>query len=597
MKKSILTIIVSVISSLVLFAQAPEMFKYQTVVRNNSGDIVKNQNVALRVSIVQGNENGTAVYSETHHKATNEFGLLNLEIGDGTVNSGSFSEIDWSEGPFFVSVELDPNNGNNFVFMGTSQLLSVPFALHANTAEELNLSTAPKNGDILFFNNSKWNILNKGTEGQVLKINSGLPVWHPADLPVLPMVTTNTVTEIVQTSAVCGGLAFATGNTEIIARGVCWGTNQNPTVDNNKTTDGTGLGTFTSNLTGLTAGTTYYARAYATNSSGTTYGNQVSFKTVLTVIFPTVTTSAPINLTSSTATGGGNVTETGGAEVVARGVCWSKNQNPTIADGKSEEGTGTGVFSCPITGLEPGVTYYARAFATNSAGTGYGSQSSFITQKTIPTVVTKTPASISPMGAVSGGTITIPGGGTITDKGICWGETENPSVNDNKASYGTGSDAFNGAINMLKPNTTCYVRAYAVNEIGIAYGDQKSFTTTDAFYDGFETGFSGNTGGWGIISNNAIEGAYCLFSSINNSEASLIKTVVKSGQVSFYVKGGGSARIDFYIDDELQGSFQNTFWGLQSYPISSGQHTLKWKLATWCCGSTAAWIDFIVMPK
>jgi hypothetical protein len=203
------------------------------------------------------------------------------------------------------------------------------------------------------------------------------------------------------------------------------------------------------------------------------------------------------------------------------------------------------------------------------------------------------------MGGVSGGTITISGGGTISDKGICWGESENPTVNDNKISAGTGIAAFNSAINMLKPNTTCYVRAYAVNEIGIAYGTQKTFTTSDAFYEGFETGFSGTTGGWGIVIGDAVEGAYSLKTNIGNSEVSLKRTLTNAGQITFYVKNTVAIwQVNFYIDDVVQGSYSNGFWGQQSYPVSKGEHTFKWKYIIYgSSGQYDAWIDFIVIPK
>ena len=588
--KKIFTILAAVILTATLWAQSPQKLSYQAVIRNSSGQLVTSHAVGIKISILQGT---TTVYSETQTPNTNANGLVSIEIGGGT----GFDMIDWSNGSYFIKTETDPTGGTNYTISGTNQLLSVPYALYSEKAANLNYSTVPKAGDILFNNGTKWQLLPKGVNGQTLKLDNGLPNWGEPGY-ALPMVTTNAATNVMQTEATSGGNIISTGYSNITARGVCWSTNQNPTTADGKTTEPIGIGSFTSKLTGLLANTTYYARAYAANSAGTAYGNQVMFKTFLTVVFPSVTTATPINITEYSAASGGNVTATGGAEVTAKGICWSTNQNPTISDFKTDEGSGTGQFVSQIDKLIPGSDYFVRAYATNISGTGYGPQVTLTTLKTIPTIITKNVISISAMGGVSGGTITISGGGTISDKGICWGESENPSINDNKISAGTGIAAFNSAINLLKPNTTCYVRAYAVNEIGIAYGTQKSFTTLDAFYDGFETGFSGTTGGWGIITGDAVEGAYSLNTQRGGSEASLTRTLANSGQITFYVKNNDDYdNIAFYIDNVLQGTYQNTFWGLQSYPVTAGSHVFKWLFNEASYTSSNAWIDFIVMPK
>ena len=156
-------------------------------------------------------------------------------------------------------------------------------------------------------------------------------------------------------------------------------TNQNPTTSDAKTTDGSGTGSFTSNITGLTANTPYYVRAYATNSAGTAYGNQVNFTTTGSGTVPTVTTASITNITQTTATGGGNVTAQGSSSVTARGVCWSTTSNPTTSDAHTTNGSGTGSFTSNITGLTANTPYYVRAYATNSAGTAYGNQVNFTT--------------------------------------------------------------------------------------------------------------------------------------------------------------------------------------------------------------------------
>jgi uncharacterized protein (TIGR02145 family) len=188
-----------------------------------------------------------------------------------------------------------------------------------------------------------------------------------------PTLTTSAVSEISLHSAVSGGNVTDDGGSGIIARGVCWSTVQDPTTENSKTSDGTGTGEFTSQITGLTESTTYYLRAYAINGEGTSYGNSVSFTTT-TPGLATLITQKISALTPSTCTTGGNISSDGGSGVTARGICWSTSPDPTISDSKTSDGTGAGVFASNLTNLSPGTVYYLRAYATNSVGTAYGQQ-------------------------------------------------------------------------------------------------------------------------------------------------------------------------------------------------------------------------------
>jgi hypothetical protein len=138
MKK--LTFIATILFAFVLatssFAQQqpqtsiPQAFKYQAVARNANGDVISNQNVSFRISIVQGSANGAIVYQETQTTATNQFGLADLSIGRGTVTTGTFDSIQWGNGTFFIKIEFDPNGGSNYTIMGSSEMLSVPYAVY-----------------------------------------------------------------------------------------------------------------------------------------------------------------------------------------------------------------------------------------------------------------------------------------------------------------------------------------------------------------------------------------------------------------------------------------------------------------------------------
>ncbi len=197
----------------------------------------------------------------------------------------------------------------------------------------------------------------------------------------IPDLTTVEATNIAATSVTSGGNITDDGGFAITVRGVCWSTSTNPVNADAHTTDGTGTGSFISNLTGLNINTAYYVRAYATNTNGTVYGNEISFTTNDGI--PDLTTAEATNITSTSATGGGNITDNGGFAITARGVCWSTITNPAITDAHTTDGAGTGSFTSSLTGLTELMTYYVRAYATNENVTVYGNEVSFIARNTV----------------------------------------------------------------------------------------------------------------------------------------------------------------------------------------------------------------------
>jgi hypothetical protein len=130
MKGGLLVFIMNCMT-IVTFAQAPQGMNYQTVLRNSSGSIIPNQNVSLRFSILSGSSTGTVVYKELYSVATNALGIINLIIGSGTPISGSFANINWGSANHYLEVEADLQGGTNFTTLGTTQLMSVPYALYA----------------------------------------------------------------------------------------------------------------------------------------------------------------------------------------------------------------------------------------------------------------------------------------------------------------------------------------------------------------------------------------------------------------------------------------------------------------------------------
>ena len=217
--------------------------------------------------------------------------------------------------------------------------------------------------------------------GQDLQNKRGVLLYfiNPSVLTA-PTVSTTDISNISATTATGGGTVTSDGGAQVTARGVCWSTSASPAIGGSCTTDGTGTGAFTSSITGLTPNTAYDVRAYATNSAGTGYGSDVTFSTTSSVLtLPTVTTTAISNITDTTATGGGIITSDGGTQVTAGGVCWSISANPAIGGTCTSDDTSAGAFASSITGLTPNTAYHVRAYATNSAGTGYGSDVTFLT--------------------------------------------------------------------------------------------------------------------------------------------------------------------------------------------------------------------------
>jgi hypothetical protein len=302
---------------------------------------------------------------------------------------------------------------------------------------------------------------------------------------LIPTVTTSAVdpASITSTSAVGGGEVHSDGGEVVTARGVCWSTSSDPTTSDSHSTDGTGTGSFTSTMTALSPGTQYFVRAYATNSEGTAYGNQVNFTTLPNP--PTVTTSPVTIINSDSVSCGGTITDDGGSAITARGVCWGTSPNPTAAGpnpdgGVTNDGTGSGEFASHVSGLTAGAFYYIRAYAVNSGGTAYGNNLTFTTTPDLPTVTTAPVTNVTSSSADGGGEVTADGGAEVTARGVCWNTSPSPTESDTHTTNGTGTGSFTSSLANLSPDTTYYLRAYAVNSSGTAYGLEVVFTTGGA---------------------------------------------------------------------------------------------------------------------
>lgn len=394
---------------------------------------------------------------------------------------------------------------------------------------------------------------------------------------------TKEIESITATSAICKAEVTAGVDVNVKAKGVCWSINENPTITDAHTDHGSGSGSFSNNITGLTEKTKYYVRAYAKTEDKTAYGEQKTFTTPalfasiqyngktyyiyndveamtwssamaycenltaggfddwflpdkdeLNALYinrqsignfsndkywssteynntysycqdfsngsqnnqskssnlkvrpvrtgqnsfstPTVNTMEITYITNYGAECGGNVTMNGGSAVTDKGICYSKTANPTTSELHVSGGSGIGSFTCTLTGLDQSTTYYVRAYATNSIGTAYGEQKTFVTNGP-PTVTTVGVTNVSAYHATCSGNVYLDGGNSVHGRGVCYSLSPNPTINNSYVTSGSGTGPFTCEITNLTNNTKYYVRAYARNDYGVAYGEEVSFTT------------------------------------------------------------------------------------------------------------------------
>ncbi len=512
-----------------LFSQSPPSIPYQAVVRNADGTTMSNAALTMIFKIHDVSATGTVVYQESQALTSNAQGLVSCFVGNGTAAQGIFSNINWGTGAKFLHVLM--NSGNGEVDLGTQQMMSVPYALYAETVGgEISLTVSTQVADSISYRTAMMHgvvstpaneaVLSQGfcwstTSGPDFTDFSGVAnysiagtfqlnaqnltpstLYHfkayatsvsgtywgeESTFTTLSLVvpTLNTIDPITvsTTSIQSGGNILEEGGTPIIEKGIVYGTSSNPTISGSHVVSTSNASPFTAILPNIQSNTIYYIRSYATNGTGVGYGNEVVFNSN-TIYLPTIVTVAMSAIQYTAATSGGDIDNTAiGLSVTAKGLCWSTSPNPTVNNSQLTTGnTSAADYALTMNNLTPNTTYYVRAFYQSGVNYMYGNEISFTTlAMTLPTVTTTEPSGITTTSANIGGIVTDNGGSTIISKGVCWSTTTNPTIASSVAmGTGTGNNYF-VSLTSLNPTTSYHARAFATNATGTAYGNEVVF--------------------------------------------------------------------------------------------------------------------------
>ena len=445
--KKFITMMIMVFAVAVAMAQAPEKFSYQAVVRNASNALVTNAPVSVRVSILQGSVTGNLVYVETHTVPTNANGLLTLDIGGGTVQQGIFTNIDWANGPYFLKTETDPNGGNNYSITSVQQLLSVPYALYAKDAG--NIPTVPAN--VSAFTNDAGYI----TAQDIPEIPT-VPTNVSAFVNDVPYMTSFTEQQILTIS---NDTIFLTGGSFVkLPEGF--------NGDYNSLTNTPSIPTVPTNVSAFV------------NDMG--YLTSFTEQQVLSISNDTIflTGGSFVKLPEGFDGDYNSLTNTPAIPTVPTDVSVFNNDANYVSNTECAD-VDLCALAALVSGLQGQLTELQGQLAElQSTIDSLTVPDTTVTPiATLPTVITSAVSNITETTATSGGEVTADGGAAVTVRGVCWSTSATPTIADNHTSDGAGLGTFTSNITGLTTSTTYYVRAYATNSVGTAYGETVTFTT------------------------------------------------------------------------------------------------------------------------
>ncbi|MCB0804958.1 MAG: hypothetical protein KDC05_04115, partial [Bacteroidales bacterium] len=445
-----------------LNAQAPQKMSYQAVIRDAEGQLLIDSEVGIRITILQGTASGTSVFIETHTPQTNASGLVSLEIGDGNTVSGNLDEIDWSDGPYFIKTETDPEGGTNYTITGTSQFLSVPYALYAEESgtpgpegpqgepgdDGVGIENAEVIGDSLYVTLTNGETLTAGF------------VTGPQGPQGIPGDDGDDGIGINYAEVVDDSLYVSLTNGETITAGYVTGPQGLPGADGN---DGIGI----------TSAEVIGDSLYITLSSG-----------------ETLTAGYVTGLQGMSGEDGDDGIGIDTTEVIGDSLYVVLSSGETLNAGYV---TGPqGPQGVAPDGNDPGDMLFWDGDEWQFVPIGNPGQILQINTEGVPewsgvgyaTIQTDDATNISPASATVGGEVISDGGSEVTSRGIVFSLNPFPTFNDSIIESGSGTGSFTIDLTGLQIGQTYYVRAFATNEIGTMFGNQVSFQTNSSYMIG-----------------------------------------------------------------------------------------------------------------
>jgi len=426
----------------------------------------------------------------------------------------------------------------------------------------------------------------------------GCLIELPDTVKLPPVITSLSITSKTHSTLVMSATVSNDNGLPVTERGFCWSTSSNPTISNSKIVVGSGVGTFSDTIKGLSPNSRYYVRAYATNAVGTSYtdGGYYNYYTTSDGL-PDITSLSNPSKTYNTLVMSATISNDKEFPVTERGFCWSTSSNPTITNSKIVVGSGTGNYSDTIKGLSPNTSYYVRAYATNAAGTsytdGYHSYTTGSTSDYLPVITSLTNPSKTYNTLVMSATVSNDNGLPVTERGFCWGTSSNPTITNSKIVVGSGVGTFSDTIKGLSQYTWYYVRAYATNAAGTSYYGSNYYSTD---YFSSVTGVTLNKTTMTLVAGSTetltatVHPDYASNKAVTwTSSNTSVATVSNSGLVTAVAKGTANITVITQDGDEMA-----TCAVMVIVPVSAPNMTLG--SVTWAAYNVDAYQTFAIRP-